>query len=273
MIGGTATATNFGIHTNTGLPANGTVIANDSSVFLKESIAGGAITAYDSSGAQVNIQMRWAKTDSATLGAGHADNWNLFYQANSTATGTAAAWKNVGVNYTFGANGQLNPAVNSVALTNVTIDGISLGDIQLQHTAGGMTQFADSNGNAQVNLLSQNGFSAGQLETVSVSGKGRIVGTYSNGRTIDLADITLAKFSGTDMLKRIDGGAYEQTAESGGPIYGAAGKIVGSSLEGSNTDIADEFTKLIVTQQAYSANTKVITTSNQMVQDLLNMLR
>jgi flagellar hook protein FlgE len=273
LVGGTATATNFGIHTNTGLPANGTVIANDSSVFLKESIAGGAITAYDSSGAQVNIQMRWAKTDSATLGVGHTDNWNLFYQTNSTATGTEAAWKNVGVNYTFGANGQLNPAVNSVALTNVTVDGISLGDIQLQHTAGGMTQFADSNGNAQVNLLSQNGFSAGQLETVSVSDKGRIVGTYSNGRTIDLADITLAKFSGADMLKRIDGGAFEQTAESGGPTYGGAGTVVGSSLEGSNVDIADEFTKLIVTQQAYSANTKVITTSNQMVQDLLNMLR
>ena len=63
------------------------------------------------------------------------------------------------------------------------------------------------------------------------------------------------------------------TDESGPPIYGASGKIVGSSLEGSNTDIADEFTKLIVTQQAYSANTRVITTSNQMVQDLLNMLR
>jgi flagellar hook protein FlgE len=272
-VGGTATAANFGIHTNTGLPANGTVIANDNSVFLKESIAGGAITAYDSTGAQVNIQMRWAKTDSASLGVGHTDNWNLFYQTSSTATGTEAAWKNVGVNYTFGANGQLNPAVNSVALTNVTIDGISLGDIQLQHTAGGMTQFADSNGNAQVNLLSQNGFSAGQLETVSVSDKGRIVGTYSNGRTIDLADITLAKFSGADMLKRIDGGAFEQTAESGGPTYGGAGTVVGSSLEGSNVDIADEFTKLIVTQQAYSANTKVITTSNQMVQDLLNMLR
>ena len=54
---------------------------------------------------------------------------------------------------------------------------------------------------------------------------------------------------------------------------GASGTISGSSLEGSNTDIADEFTKLIVTQQAYSANTKVITTANDMVQDLLNVLR
>ena len=56
-------------------------------------------------------------------------------------------------------------------------------------------------------------------------------------------------------------------------LYGASGKIIGSSLEGSNTDIADEFTKLIITQQAYSANTRVISTSNDMVQDLLNMLR
>ena len=63
------------------------------------------------------------------------------------------------------------------------------------------------------------------------------------------------------------------TDDSGPAIYGGDGKIIGSSLESSNTDIADEFTKLIVTQQAYSANTRVISTTNQMVQDLLNMLR
>jgi flagellar hook protein FlgE len=54
---------------------------------------------------------------------------------------------------------------------------------------------------------------------------------------------------------------------------GASGKLVGGSLEGSNADIADQFTKLIVTQQAYSANTKVITTANEMSQDLLSMVR
>jgi len=93
------------------------------------------------------------------------------------------------------------------------------------------------------------------------------------GYTLDLAEITLANFNGANFLKRIDGGAFEVTDESGAPTYGASGKILGSSLEGSNTDIADEFTKLIVTQQAYSANTRVVTTSNQMVQDVLNMLR
>ena len=167
----------------------------------------------------------------------------------------------------------MTPAITNVTLTNVTSNGVSLGNVQLVHGTGGITQFADPNGNAQVNLLQQNGFPAGSLQSVTVNDKGRVVGTYSNGRTLDLAEITLANFNGADFLKRIDGGAFEATDESGPAIYGAPGKIVGSSLEGSNTDIADEFTKLIVTQQAYSANTRVITTSNPMVQDLLNMLR
>ena len=57
------------------------------------------------------------------------------------------------------------------------------------------------------------------------------------------------------------------------PLFNATGRVVGGSLEASNTDIADEFTKLIVTQQAYSANTKIITTGNQMIQDLLSVIR
>jgi len=85
--------------------------------------------------------------------------------------------------------------------------------------------------------------------------------------------VTLSHFNGTNYLKALDGGAYEATDQSGTAIIGASGKISGSSLEGSNTDIADQFTALIVTQQAYSANTKVITTANNMVQDLLNVLR
>jgi flagellar hook protein FlgE len=197
----------------------------------------------------------------------------LYYQVNSTATGTQVAWQNTGINYTFGANGQMDPLIPTVSLPNVVVDGVSLGTVTLVHGSGGVSQFSDPNGNVQVNLLQQNGYAAGILQSVSVNDKGRVVGTYSNSRTIDLAEITVANFNGTNGLKRIDGGAFVATDESGPPTYSAPGKIVGSSLEGSNTDIADEFTKLIVTQQAYSANTKVISTSNQMVQDLLNMLR
>ena len=270
-VTGTATAANFGMQTLSALPANGTLVANDLSTFIAETIGGGAITAYDVSGSPVNIQLRWAKVDSATYGG--EDKWNLFYQVNSNATGTQVAWKNVGLDYTFGPNGQMNPLIANATLNNVVVDGIALGNVQLVHGSGGLTQFADPNGNVKVNVLQQNGFPAGELQQVAVNDKGRVVGSYSNGRTIDLAEITLASFNGPNGLKRIDGGAFEATDESGVATFGAPGKIVNSSLEGSNTDIADEFSKLIVTQQAYSANTRVITTTNQMVQDLLNMLR
>ncbi len=271
QITGTASAARFGIQTLIAYSSDATVRANDLTTFLDASVGGGAITSYDVAGSPVNVQLRWAKIDSAATGG--TDVWNLFYQESSTATGNNVAWRNVGINYTFGANGQMNPLVATVTVPNMTVDGINLGNVTITHGSGGVTQFSDTNGTVQVNLLSQNGYAAGELQTVSVSDKGRIVGSYSNGRTLDLAEITLANFNGANFLKRIDGGAFEVTDESGGPLYGASGKILGSSLEGSNTDIADEFTKLIVTQQAYSANTRVISTTNDMVQDLLNMLR
>jgi len=249
----------------------GTVVANDLTTFINNTISGGAITTYDISGAPVNLQMRWAKIDSSLYGG--TNTWELFYQTNSTATGVQVAWRNAGVDYTFAANGQMSPSIASVTLTGVVVDGVSLGNISVQHGSNGITQFSDANGNAQVNTLQQNGFAAGVLQSVAVNDKGRVIGTYSNSRTIDLAEITLADFNGTNALKRIDGGAFIATEGSGPPNYSASGKIIGSSLEGANTDIADEFTKLIITQQAYSANTRVITTSNQMVQDMLNMLR
>jgi flagellar hook protein FlgE len=251
----------------------GTVIGSDAATFISQSIAGGATTGYDISGSPVSIQFRWAKMDSSTLGPGHTDKWNMFYQVDPNATGAATAWQNIGTDFTFSANGQLTPAVASVILNNPTISGISLGNVTVNFGVSGLTSFADANGNAQVNDIHQDGFPAGSLQTVSIGDNGRVVGNYSNGRNIDLAQITLATFNGANFLKRLDGGAFEETDQSGGAIFGKAGSITGSALEGSNSDIADEFTKLIVTQQAYSANTKVITTANQMAQDLLNVLR
>jgi flagellar hook protein FlgE len=253
--------------------AGGTGIVDGSNVaqFLGDSISGGAVTAYDATGTAVNINLRWAKTDSS-LYAG-TDTWNLFYETDSTATALGSpAWINAGTDYTF-TDGQISPSVPVITLTAVTIDGILLGDLTVTHGATGLSQYADNNGTVAVNELQQNGFPAGSLQSVSVSDNGRVVGTYSNSRTIDLAEVTLATFNGANYLKRLDGGGFAATSESGAASFGSAGSVVGSSLEGSNSDIGDEFTKLIVTQQAYSANTRVISTSNEMVQDLLNTLR
>lgn len=246
----------------------GYVAASDETLFLNHSIAGGAVTVYNSAGAPVNVQMRWAKTVS-----GPPANWNLFYQESTTATGAAPKWRNVGQDYAFSAAGTLTSA-SSVTLPSLTIDGQTIGPLNLDHGIGGLTQFADSNGQTQVNGLKQDGYASGTLQNVTVGDGGRLVGNYSNGQVVGLAQITLARFNADDALKRRDGGVFEQTLESGEPVLTQAGReLVGGSLEASNTDIADEFSKMIVTQQAYSANTKTLTTAQSMLQDVINIIR
>jgi flagellar hook protein FlgE len=260
--------------TGGGTAGTGFVVGNDAAVFQKESISGGAVTAFNAAGTPVNLQMRWAKTDSASLGSPHQDSWNLFYQTDPAATGAQVGWVNTGTTFTFGGNGALtSPSGSAITVPNVSVSGQTLGNITINVGSGGLTQFASTGGTATTNTITQNGYAAGQLQSVAISNSGLVVGTFSNGQNLDLASVTLSHFNGTNYLKSLDGGAYAVTDQSGPAIIGASGTISGSSLEGSNTDIADEFTKLIVTQQAYAANTKVITTANTMVQDLLNVLR
>jgi flagellar hook protein FlgE len=249
----------------------GVVIGSDASTFLNESIDGGSTTVYTANGTPATLQLRWAKTDSVANGG--SDTWNLFYETNSTATGTNPAWQNVGTDFVFNSAGQLNPPINSVPLTGVTVDNVAVGNIALNNSAGAVTQFGSTNGTATVNNMQQNGYAAGELQSISVSDTGVISGTFTNGQNVALAYVPLVHFNSANNLIALDGGAYQATVDSGPALSGASGKIVGQSLEGSNTDIATEFTKLIVTQQAYSANTKVITTANQMSQDLMNILR
>ena len=260
--------------TGGGTAGTGFVIGNDVQTFDNESISGGAVTVYNAAGTPINIQLRWAKTDSASLGNPHVDTWNLFYQNDPNATGSQVAWTNVGTNFIFNANGSLtSPTGSAIQIPGVTVGGQSLGALSFNISSGALTQFASTGGAATIGTITQNGFAAGQLQSVAINNSGLVVGTFSNGQNIDVASITLSHFNGTNYLKALDGGAYAVTDQSGPAIIGASGSIAGSSLEGSNTDIADEFTKLIVTQQAYSANTKVITTANDMVQSLLNVLR
>jgi len=108
---------------------------------------------------------------------------------------------------------------------------------------------------------------------VAINDNGRVVVSYDNGQTVETAQVVTANFNAANQLKRLDGGTFEATADSGGPIINSSGGVIGSSLESSNTDISEEFTKLIVTQQAYAAGTKIVSTADQMLQQALNMLR
>jgi flagellar hook protein FlgE len=241
----------------------------DGDDFVNRSVEGGGLTLYDAVGAPVNLQFRWAKV---TNTPGN-EQWNLFYLSNSEAAASEPMWRAVPSTYRFNELGRMDPQVLTVTIPSVTVNGKSLGDLTLQHGTNGLTQYQDPNGNAQLTEIDQNGYPAGELSSVSINDGGAVVGTYTNGRSQTLAVVTLATFNGVDSLKRLDGGAFAATQESGVPILGGSGNISGGSLESSNTDIADEFTKLIVTQQAYTANTRVVSTSQDMLQEALNMVR
>jgi len=254
---------------DSGSGATGTVVGADASTFTAQSLDGGSVTAYDSEGNAVDVQLRWAQTSTSSSG----NTWQLFYQTDSSATGSQVAWQNTGTSFTFNSSGQLtSPTSSTLTLSNLTVNGDNVGNVTLNYGTG-LTQYATSSGTADVTGITQNGFAAGSLQSLSVDTQGQIVGSYSNGQTLALADVTLATFNSEDSLQSLNGEAFAATPESGNALYSATGTVVGSSLEASNVDIATQFSQLIVAQQAYSANSKVMTTADQMIQSLLTVIQ
>nr|WP_314258887.1 flagellar hook-basal body complex protein [uncultured Devosia sp.] len=247
--------------------------ANQNTQFLSNSISGGAITVYAENGAPANVQMRWAKVSSTATGG--ADVWHLYYMSDSNAAGAETMWTRVPESFQFSPNGSLaSPTDGATVLPNLTVNGVQIGDVEFRYDTNGLSQFADVNGTANVSTLNQNGYGAGEFVSVAINDNGRVVATYSNGERIDMAQVVTAEFNAINQLKRLDGGVFASTSESGEAILDLTGTgILGGSLEASNTDISDEFTKLIVTQQAYSAGTRIVTTADEMLQEALNMIR
>lgn len=124
----------------------------------------------------------------------------------------------------------------------------------------------------------QNGFGAGFLETVNVDSEGVISGSYSNGRIISLAQVGLAKFTSPTDLAKEGGNLWRETTASGAPVTGpprtnGLGSIASNALEQSTVDISTEFVRLITTQRAFQANSRIITTTDELLSELLNMKR
>jgi flagellar hook protein FlgE len=135
------------------------------------------------------------------------------------------------------------------------------------------TQF--SNASTTV-FQSANGYGAGDLQGVDVAVDGTITGVYSNGQVIPLYRTGLAKFQNVQGLRKTGGNLYRETLESGNAITGkpgtnGLGNIAPNSLEQSNVDMATEFVKMITTQRGFQANSKIITVTDQMLQDLINL--
>ena len=127
-------------------------------------------------------------------------------------------------------------------------------------------------------LASQNGYASGTLQSFSIGTDGSINGTFSNGRVQSLGQLRLATFPNPAGLSKVGNNLFRESANSGvanigDPGTGGRGTLAPGALEGSNVDLADEFTKLIVAQRGFQANARVITTSDEVMQEAVNLKR
>jgi flagellar hook protein FlgE len=140
----------------------------------------------------------------------------------------------------------------------------------------GVTQFAGTD--YSLSSITQNGAAPGAFTGISIASTGEVSANYNNGQSVPVAQVPVITFENPDALQRQNGQAFTATNDSGVALtqsqnQNGAGTLVTGSVEGSNVDIATQLSALIVAQNAYGANAKVITTANQMLQTTLSMMQ
>jgi flagellar hook protein FlgE len=232
-----------------------------------------SLEVFDSLGAPRTIAFGFLKTGPNT--------WQVeaYARPNTNITGGAATGGLLATGtLTFNTDGTVLSATGTIGATFTipwaATTGAAPQDIDLDLSTG-MTQFAKSFG---VTSVTADGVPPGDLVGLVLEGDGFLTAQFSNGRARALYQIPLATFLNPNGLAPDQGGAFRTTLESG--LYninssnaGGAGRIVSGALEASNVDLAAEFTNLITTQRAYSAASRIITTADQMLEELLMIKR
>ncbi len=179
---------------------------------------------------------------------------------------------------TFGASSAAAPGagqVNWAPSLGIAAQTVTLNLSGGAGSTGGMTQL-DSQSVTQ--SITTNGTAFGNLTNVEIDANGIVTAVFSNGVTRPIAQVAVATFPNPDGLTAISGDAFQVSQNSGTytleqPGIGGAGQIDPSTLESSTVDLSSQLTDLITSQSAYSASSKIITTANQMMQDLLNIIQ
>lgn len=177
----------------------------------------------------------------------------------------------------FNRDGSLNAQADIDGNTDIELRNVDWGngseEQNINVNIGGFSQFA---GLYNVSVASQNGAELGLKTGLEIDREGFVNARFSNGTLSRLYKLPIVTFPSATNLQEISATSYVESAESGSPLLqeagvAQAGYLETAAIEQSNVDLADEFTKLIVTQRAYSANTKVINTVDQMTEDLLRL--
>ena len=232
---------------------------------------------FDSLGSKHTVSIKWAKTGTTTDGG---TEWSMIIQVPEPAkinysgqgpdnviTGSAR----------FNGNGSLasfHPATITFSANNGSQSGqnISL-NFGLGTDFNGLTSFDKD---SSTESISQDGYTGGTLNGIKIDETGTIIGSFSNGQSFGLAKVALATFTNNEGLQSEGGNVFSQTANSGEAVIGAAGTgdkgtIAASKLEASNVDLSRALTDLIVIQRGFQANSKTITTSDEMLNTLLQL--
>ncbi len=216
-------------------------------------------------------QTQWTLTASSpndTSNAGKPTNFtaNVVFNSNGTlssitpATGSSAT--------ATGGQLQISPTFNG-ATQNITLDFGS------PNSTTGLTQYAGTTLNLQG--VTQNGSPSGDFSNLSIDTQGNITANYTNGFSKLVAQVPLASFASPDALQnqsaQLETASQASGAATINAVGGSGGSLVTGSIENSNVDIATQFTDLINAQQAYTANTKVVTAAQQILQTTVNMVQ
>ena len=226
-----------------------------------------SVNIYDSQGTKHTVTLRFTK---------QGDNeWDLTASMDSS-DGTISTSTISGISFnsdgTFSSTGsnQLQFQFNGISSTQSVIFNLGLSG-----KSDGLTQ---NGGDSTAAATSQDGYEYGSFDSISVGSDGVIEALYTNGLTQTVATLKIALFSNLNGLLKQGDNLYAQTTASGEPVYvtagsGRAGSISSGYLEGSNVDMATELTSLITAQRGFQLNTKVITTADEILADIVNLKR
>ena len=219
---------------------------------------------YDANGNTVELDLTFEKTNT--------DEWTV--TATYGDPPTAVALTDDVISFTTGEI--TAPADFNVNIAAGEIPGVGAIDLTIGGTTERrLTQFGDAN---SLTVVTQNGASAGVLQSMRVGTDGVIVGTYNNGLTQAIARLAVANFSNPEGLERVTGSNWRGTVNSGLAQIGETGTggrglVAPGTLEMSNVDLALEFTELIRSQRGFQANSRVVTSADELLQEIVNLKR
>ncbi len=234
-------------------------------------IVSGSVTIYDSLGTSHQVTMKYSKI---------GDNqWTWTASVPGTSTYNGLPVSSTGT-LTFNPDGTLDPA--NISPNNPQISFTPLGgadplvmDLDFGSGFSGMTQTSSS---SVVSALSQDGSASATLSNINIDQYGNIEGIFSNGNSRILAQVMVSTFANLNGLISVGDNLYSAYANSGTPRIGGLGEESGTTvqagaLEQSNVDLSEEFTKMIVSQRGFQANARVITTADNLLQEITNLIR